>query len=77
MTQIEVYPVLSEGTDVNEQVVNELKINNATGVGAVPYQREIDYHGMRVTMRPNMFLRLALPLDQNDPEEGKAIEYCK
>jgi hypothetical protein len=73
----EVYPVLNEGSDVNEQVVNELKINNATGVGAVPYNREIDYHGLRVTMRPSMFLRLALPLDQNDPEERKAIEYCK
>jgi hypothetical protein len=63
--------------DVDEQIVNELKINNATGVGAVPYNREIDYHGLRVTMRPSMFLRLALPLDQNDPEERKAIEYCK
>jgi hypothetical protein len=63
--------------DVDEQMVNELKINNATGVGAVPYNREIDYHGLRVTMRPSMFLRLALPLDQNDPEERKAIEYCK
>jgi hypothetical protein len=63
--------------NVDEQVVNELKINNATGVGAVPYNREIDYHGLRVTMRPSMFLRLALPLDQNDPEERKAIEYCK
>jgi hypothetical protein len=73
----EVYPVLSEGSDVNEQVVNELKINNATGVGAVPYNREIDYHGLQVVMRPSMFLRLALPLDQNDPEERKAIEYCK
>ena len=63
--------------DVDEQMVNELKINNATGVGAVPYNREINYHGLRVTMRPSMFLRLALPLDQNDPEERKAIEYCK
>ena len=63
--------------DVDEEIVTELKINNATGVGAVPYNREIDYHGLRVTMRPSMFLRLALPLDRNDPEERKAIEYCK
>lgn len=63
--------------DLDEQIVNELKINNATGVGAVPYNREIDYHGLRVTMQPSMFLRLALPLDHNDPEERKAIEYCK
>ena len=63
--------------DLDEQIVNELKINNATGVGAVPYNREIDYHGLRVSMQPSMFLRLALPLDQNDPEERKAIEYCK
>ena len=63
--------------DVDEQIVNELKINNATGVGAVPYNQSIDYHGLRVTMQPSMFLRLALPLDRNDPEERKAIEYCK
>ena len=63
--------------DVDEQIVTELKINNTTGVGAVPYNQSIDYHGLRVTMQPSMFLRLALPLDRNDPEERKAIEYCK
>jgi len=63
--------------DVDEQIVNELKINNASGIGAVPHNADVDYHGLRVTMRPSMFLRLALPLDRNDPEERKAIEYCK
>jgi hypothetical protein len=60
-----------------QEFLNELKINNATGVGAVPHNADVDYHGLRVTMRPSMFLRLALPLDRNDSEERKAIEYCK
>ena len=60
-----------------QEFLNELKINNATGIGAVPHNADVDYHGLRVTMRPSMFLRLALPLDRNDSEERKAIEYCK
>jgi len=57
--------------------ITELKINNQSGVGAVPYNAEIDYHGLQVAMKPSVFLSLALPLNINDPEERKAIEYCK
>jgi hypothetical protein len=60
----------------NESIA-EVRINNASGVGAVPYNAEIDYHGLQVAMRPSMFLKLALPLDAKDPEERKAIDYCK
>ena len=28
-------------------------------------------------MRPSMFLKLALPMDPHDPEERKAIAFCK
>ena len=73
----EVYPVLSDGTDVNEQVVNELKINNASGIGAVPNNQQIGYQGLQVVMRPSMFLELALPLDVKSADERETIEYIK
>jgi hypothetical protein len=77
MTQIEVYPVLSDGSDTNEQVVNELKINNASGIGAVPNNQQIGYQGLQVVMRPSMFLELALPLDAKSADERETIEYIK
>lgn len=73
----EVYPVLSEGSDVNEQIVNELKINNATGIGAVPNNQQIGYQGLQVVMRPSMFLELASPLDTKSADERETIEYIK
>jgi hypothetical protein len=73
----EVYPVLSDGSDVNEQVVNELKINNASGIGAVPNNQQIGYQGLQVVMRPSMFLELALPLDVKSADERETIEYIK
>jgi hypothetical protein len=73
----EVYPVLSEGSDTNEQVVNELKINNASGIGAVPNNQQIGYQGLQVVMRPSMFLELALPLDVKSADERETIEYIK
>ena len=61
---------------VNE-ILNELKINNATGIGQVPLNQEVDYHGLQVAMRPSTFLRLALPLDVNKPDELKTIGHLQ
>ena len=52
----------------------EYKINNQSGIGAVPYNQEIDYFGLRVAMRPSTFLKLALPMN-NSREDQKSIEY--
>jgi hypothetical protein len=60
----------------NESIA-EVRINNASGVGAVPYNADVDYFGLQVQMRPSMFLKLALPMDPHDPEERKAIAFCK
>jgi GNAT superfamily N-acetyltransferase len=57
--------------------LDEVRINNASGVGAVPYNADVDYFGLQVQMRPSMFLKLALPMDPHDPEERKAIAFCK
>jgi hypothetical protein len=61
----------------NNESLDEVRINNASGVGAVPYNADVDYFGLQVQMRPSMFLKLALPMDPHDPEERKAIEFCK
>jgi putative chitinase len=43
--------------------LNEYKVDNKEGLGAVPYNQDVDYFGLRVMMKPSTFLKLALPLD--------------
>ena len=43
-------------------ILQEAVIDNKHGVGATPYNQDIDYFGLRVLMRPSVFLKLALPL---------------
>lgn len=52
------------------EFICEVKIDNAKGAGAVPYNAEIDYFGLRVAMKPSTFLALALPLDEPTSKEG-------
>ncbi len=54
--------------------INEYKINNANGIGAVPYNKDVDYFGLRVAMRPSTFLKLALPMN-NSREDQASIEH--
>jgi len=49
--------------------VNEVTIDNREGWGAVPNNAEIDYFGMRVMMKPSMFLKLAAKLGQKPSTE--------
>lgn len=37
-------------------------IDNKAGLGNVPYNSEVDYRGLRVKMKPSMFLKLAAPI---------------
>lgn len=46
------------------ELLSEVKIDNKDGAGAVPYNQDVDYFGLRVAMRPSTFLRLAAPLGQ-------------
>lgn len=51
---------------------NKIKINNDNGLGSVPNNNEVDYLGLRVIMKPSVFLQLATyPPDVND------IDYIK
>jgi len=42
--------------------LKEVKIDNVDGWGAVPNNQGVDYFGLRVLMRPSVFLDLADPL---------------
>jgi pyrimidine deaminase RibD-like protein len=55
--------------------LDELKIDNVNGLGAVPYNQEIDHKGLRVSMRPSIFLKLAqkLQIKLKDIETIKTI----
>ena len=48
--------------------VFEVEIDNKEGLGAVPYNQEIDYMGLRVKMKPSTFLKLASKLDNDNNE---------
>ena len=56
------------------ELLSEVKIDNKDGAGAVPYNQDVDYFGLRVMMQPSTFLRLAAPLGQeHSPELEKYI----
>lgn len=44
--------------------LDELRIDNKDGWGAVPYNQNVDYRGLRVRVRPSTFLKLAHKLDR-------------
>jgi len=56
-----------------QEFITEVTIDNVKGAGAVPYNQEIDYFGLRVKMKPSIFLKLALPLGQ--PHSAELEKY--
>lgn len=44
--------------------IREVVIDNSKGWGAVPYNADVDYFGIRVLMKPSTFLSLALKLTE-------------
>jgi len=52
--------------------LEELKIDNVRGAGAVPDNQNVDYRGLRVQMKPSMFLELAHKLRHPESVEGLA-----
>jgi pyrimidine deaminase RibD-like protein/GNAT superfamily N-acetyltransferase len=59
-----------------EPQLDELKIDNVKGLGAVPYNQEVDYMGLKVKMKPSVFLQLSLPLSMND-DDKKTIQHLE
>lgn len=62
-----VTPRVAEADDLDE-----LRIDNRDGWGAVPYNQNVGYRGLRVAMKPSMFLRLAHELEH--PHSADDIE---
>lgn len=44
--------------------LDELRIDNKHGWGAVPDNQNVDYKGLRVKIKPSVFLKLAHRLDR-------------
>jgi len=61
----------------SHEFLTELKIDNRNGLGAVPHNASVDYHGLRTVMRPSTFLKLSLPLDKNSPDEQATIQHLR
>ena len=49
--------------DVNESELDEYKVDNTNGLGSVPYNANVNYMGLKVLMKPSMFLKLAHKLN--------------
>jgi hypothetical protein len=48
----------------------EVKIDNKAGLGSTIYNSNADYFGLKVMMRPSIFLKLASPLRGDAPNNG-------
>lgn len=57
-----------------QEFIIELKIDNTQGLGAVPWNNNVDYQGLRVLMKPSTFLRLSLPLNLT-ANDHSTIDY--
>ncbi len=55
-------------------LLNEVKIDNMTGIGEVPDNKNVDYLGLRVLMKPSVFLSLASTLYR---EQASSVDYIK
>lgn len=63
MKSIPAYVGITQSDSYGERDLQEVKIDNEKGLGNVPNNREVDYFGMRVLMKPSIFLKLARKLD--------------
>ena len=55
--------------------ISEVTIDNRHGIGSTPYNQEVNYRGLRVLMKPSVFLDLAafLHVDNRNEYVEKAI----
>jgi putative chitinase len=55
-----------------QELLSEVKIDNKNGWGATPNNSNVDYMGLRVLMRPSVFLSLAAAL--SEPTSAKDVK---
>lgn len=67
---------LGERLDYYQQLskIDEVQIDNVRGWGNVPDNQNVDYLGMKVIMRPSVFLKLATPLSRSDAQSADKIK---
>ena len=57
-------------------LTEDVEIDNKDGWGAVPWNQEIDYRGLRVKMKPSVFINLAASRN-GEPPVPKVVDYVK
>jgi hypothetical protein len=55
-------------------LLDEVTIDNVSGIGEVPDNRNVDYLGLRVGMKPSVFLSLASKISR---QEATSVDYIK
>ena len=60
----------------NESIKEDVEIDNRDGWGAVPWNQEVDYRGLRVKMKPSVFINLAASRN-GEPPVPKVVQYVK
>jgi hypothetical protein len=75
------HPLLSGyvyDTDIRRKpdraILSDAKIDNMRGWGNVPDNQNVDYLGVKVFMRPSVFLKLATPLSRSDAQSADKIK---
>jgi hypothetical protein len=53
-----------------KEFITEYLIDNEDGLGSVPFNANVDYRGLRVLMKPSVFLSLAASL-----ESPRSVDY--
>jgi hypothetical protein len=60
----------TEGSSFDDSTI----IDNENGLGYVPWNDNVDHHGLRVMMKPSVFFSLATPLRRR---EATSTDYIK
>lgn len=55
--------------------LDEVTIDNVKGRGQVPWNQEVNYKGVKVEMKPSVFLKLAAEI--TIPKGGEMVDYIK
>ena len=53
-----------------KEFITEYKVDNEDGLGSVPFNANVNYRGLRVAMKPSVFLSLAAQLS-----EPSSVDY--
>jgi len=61
----------------SSEFITEVTIDNVNGIGATPDNSNVDYFGLRVTMKPLTFLRMATELTVDSDTEKRILAMAQ